>query len=52
MASSVPGLPGSTLPMPVPEVMTSGLSEPASALPIALIARRSFSQFATKREKS
>ena len=50
--SSVAGTPGPALPMPVPEVMISGRSEPASTSPIAWMTRRSFSQFSTKRENA
>ena len=39
--SSVAGWPGALVPIPVPEVTTKGRSEPASASPIASMARRS-----------
>ena len=50
--SSRASSPGPGLPMPVPEVISSGLAEPFSASPIALMTRASFSQLATKLEKS
>ena len=50
--SSFAGWPATVLAMPVPEVTTSGRSEPASAPASASMTRRSSSQFCTKREKS
>ena len=50
--SSVAARPGPALPIPVPEVMTSGRPDPASAAPSASMARLSLSQFAANREKS
>ena len=50
--SSVAGRPAAAFPIPVPEVMIRGRSDPVSAAPRASMARLSFSQFATNFEKS
>jgi hypothetical protein len=50
--SSVEGFPSTLSAIAVPDVITNGLSVPASTSPIATIAAWSSAQFCRKREKS